>query len=325
MVVKNADTLTQGHFRDPTFDDVKAAALARGGFVHDMLNHVAAFLPAPSDSATARNLVVSFDNLSAIRDPRRMPWEANFLLGQNWSILGIMGRINDWYRHEDVWDLFDVLRREKFFERFDHVAMYGASMGGYGALTFAPAAPGCTVLAFAPQSTLDPELVPFEKRYRYGRKQGNWGGRYTDAADGVRAAKRAYILYDPMERYDRMHVERLDEPNVTTLKLPYLGHKIPLQLKRMGILKSLAVPALQGNLDEAAFHRLFRARRTSLPWMVGFLNRCLEKGHHHAGLALSEKLMENESNWKLRKQHRALQEAVAQTRSTPPKPSDAAE
>ncbi len=123
MVVKNADTLTQGHFRDPTFDDVKAAALARGGFVHDMLNHVAAFLPGPSDSATARNLVVSFDNLSGIRDPRRMPWEANFLLGQKWSILGIMGRINDCDRHEDVWDLFDVLRGEKFFERVHHVGI----------------------------------------------------------------------------------------------------------------------------------------------------------------------------------------------------------
>ncbi|GAA6188701.1 hypothetical protein NBRC116596_17640 [Litorivita sp. NS0012-18] len=312
MVVTDADTLTQGRFRDPAFNDVKASALARGGFVHDMLNHVAAYLPGPRDSDSARTLIVSFDNLSATRETRRMPWGNSFLSAQGWSIMGVMGRLNDWYRHEDVWDFFDVLRDEGFFKRFDHVAMYGASMGGYGALTFAPAAPGCTVLAFAPQSSLVTELVPFEKRYRYGRKQGDWSGRYSDAAEGVRAAKRAYIVYDPMERYDRKHVERLDGPNVTALKVPYLGHKIPPQLKRMELLKTLAVPALQGRLTEAQFHRMFRARRNSLPWLVGILDRCLQRGHYRSGLALSEKLMQSEANWKLRKQHRALQEAVAQ-------------
>jgi hypothetical protein len=184
-----------------------------------------------------------------------------------------------------------------FFAGYDHVAFYGASMGGYGAITFAPAAPGCTVMAFAPQSSLDPAVVPFERRYHV---LGDWTGRYRDAADGVRAAGRVFLAYDPMNGPDRRHVRRLMGPHVTLMPMPGVGHKLPPALQRMGILKPLALAGLEGTLDAAQFRRLYRARRQSVPWVIGLLQRAATRKHARLALRVAENEWKARGHWKLR-------------------------
>lgn len=297
---------------DP-FAPVRAAANASGGFCHEMTNHVAALLPC-----AGQRLVVSFDNLvSPKAEGARMPWGHEFLARQGWDVLGIMARRADWFRHPDLWDFFDRLRDEGFFRRYQAVSMYGASMGGFGALTFAAAAPGCTVLAMAPQSTLAPRLTPFEHRFRYACRHHDWTGRYADAAEGVRTAGRAYVLFDPMEQADAAHAARLDGPNVTLLRLPHAGHKLPPALRRMGLLKDVALPALTGGLEPSGFYRLYRQRRNSVPWLVNLLAHARQRGHLDAGLRLADTLLETRPHFKLRKERRALQAAL-DARNSPP-------
>ena len=89
-------------------------------------------------------LVVTFDNMTS-RDAHgpRNPWGWNIVESLGHSHLGVcMSRRNDWFRHPDLFDLFDRLRDQGFFEQFEDVVFYGSSMGGCGALSFAQAAPG---------------------------------------------------------------------------------------------------------------------------------------------------------------------------------------
>ncbi len=275
------------------FAAVAAEAQQRGGFCRAMTHHIAAHLPQGQ-----RRLVVSFDNLASDREKeRRYPWGHAFLASAGWDILGIMALRWDWFRHADLWDFFDDLRETGFFAAYDHVAFYGASMGAYGALTFAPAAPGCTVMAFAPQSSLDRTIVPFEKRYQV---LGDWTGRYADARDGVRAAGRAYIAYDPRMKPDLAHFRRLDGANVMALPMPGVGHKVPPALQRMGILKPLALAALEGRLDLQGFQRLYRARRQSIPWVIGLLERAAKRKHARLALRVAENQWKARGHWKLR-------------------------
>lgn len=275
------------------FTALQTDAEAQGGFFRPMTHHIAAYLPARH-----RRLVVTFDNLASDREKtRRYPWGHAFLAGAGWDVLGIIALRWDWFRHADLWDFFDAARNEGFFRRYDHVAFYGASMGGYGAITFAPAAPGCTVMAFAPQSSLDPGVVPFERRYQI---LGDWTGRYRDAADGVRAAARAYIAYDPIKTQDRLHFGRLLAPQVTPLPMPGVGHKLPPALQRMGILKPVALAGLEGTLDAAQFQRLYRARRQSVPWVIDLLARAAKRKHARLALRVAENEWKARGHWKLR-------------------------
>jgi hypothetical protein len=277
----------------PPFAAVAAEAAARGGFCRAMTHHIAAFLPDGQ-----RRLIVTFDNLASDRETeRRYPWGHAFLATKGWDMLGIMTLRNDWFRHADVWDLFDDLRENEFFKGYDHVAFYGASAGAYGALTFAPAAPGCTVVAFAPQSSLDTRLVPFEKRYQV---IGDWAGRYADAARGVHAAGRVYIGYDPWVHQDHAHAMRLLGPKVTLLPMRGAGHKVPPALQRMGILKPVAMAALDGTLDLPMFHHLYRGRRNSVPWIVSLMERAAKQKHARLALRVMEAHRAKHHHWKFR-------------------------
>jgi hypothetical protein len=287
------------------FAHLRSLAESRGGFFQDLTNHVLAYLPG-----TGRRLVVTFDNLISAKTPgNRMPWGQEYLASQGWNVLGVMVKESDWFRQDDLFDLLEELRDAGFFAQFSAVTFYGASMGGYGAATFAALAPGCTVVAFAPQSSLNTEITPFETRYRYARSRTDWTGRYADAAVGIRAAARAYILYDPMEPTDSAHVARLIGPNVTLLPMWHSGHKLPPALMRMNILKPVITPAIEGQLTPETFHQLHRARRQSVPWLTGLLTSAEKRGHYTLGLRLADRLLAETPHPKLKAARRALRDA----------------
>ena len=289
------------------FAKQRQRAADMGGFMLELEHHVLTWLPGNGE-----RLVISYDNLAAVRETEdRIIWGQKFLLDQRADILGLQIKRRDWYRDAGIITALDDLKADGFFRRFPAVSMYGSSMGGFGALAFAPLAPGCTVMSFAPQRSLDPALCPFETRYRHARLTTDWSLPYGDAAEGLRAASKVYIAFDPAEPEDRQHAAALDAPNVTFLPMRHMGHKLPPQLLKMGLLKDLSLAAFNASLTAPAFARLMRARRDSIPWRADFLARCLRTGHIRLGLALAEKMMADRPHWKIRHQKKELAAALA--------------
>lgn len=300
------------------FAAVRARAEATGGFVRDLPGHALAFLPAPGDAPrAARRLVVTFDNLASLRDPaHRAPWGQEFLAGEGWDVLGVMIKRKDWFRHPALIAAMERLAAEGFFASFGAVSAFGSSMGGFGALTFAPLYPGATILAFAPQSTLDPARAPFETRYRYARRTLPWTGAYSDAAEAARAAGRIYLAYDPHMPEDAAHAGRLAGPNTIPLRMPHLGHKLPPALLRMGTLKPVARGALQGALDLATFHTHMRARFASPAYVEALLARAAARGHGALALRAADRMMAERPHWKIGRQRRGLRATLARVGDT---------
>jgi hypothetical protein len=278
-------------------------AATKGAFFLELPNHVLTYLPGQG-----QRLVVSWDNLAAFRDggDLREPWGQTFLQAQGWDVMGVMIKRKDWYRDADLIAALESLRDDGFFRRFPAVSMYGSSMGAFAALAFAPLAPGCTVLAFAPQTSLDPAVVPFEARYPAALRITDWSLPYSDAAAGAPSAARAYVAYDPHEREDRLHVDRLQGPNIIRLPMRHMGHKLPPALMKMKALKPVSLAALAGDLTPAAFARTLRARREAMPWVIDLLNRAGERGHARLALPVADKLLAQSPHWKLRHARRAL-------------------
>lgn len=252
-------------------------------------------------------LVVTFDNLDIAMTKRedRRPWGHAFIEAQGWSMLGVLAGGWTWYREPWVCGQFDDLRDGGFFKGFRRVVFYGASMGGYAACAFSPAAPGCDVVAISPQSTVDKSVVPWETRYKVVWDR-DFTGPYGDAALVSAAARQVSLLYDPYEPLDAAHAARFAHDNVQHLRAPLLGHRLGSSLNQMGILSPIILGALSGTLDKAEFYRMLRARRDSPRYQRELFNRAVDRGHRDLARRLGAHILTRNPNRAVRRGLEAL-------------------
>lgn len=217
-------------------------------------------------------LFVSFDNLSNVNDNStdRVPWAYKFARDLSVSHLGVMAHGKMWYRDADLIARMEKLRDDGFFDPFERVVFAGSSMGAFAALVFASLVPGAHVLAFNPQSTLDPDIVPWEDRYWIGQRQ-DWSLPLSDAKETVKAAGTVSVFYDPYFAPDRQHFERLAGPNVTGYKCWFSNHKSAVFLRKIDALKPVMIAGVLGELTPDLFYALYRRRR-ELRWYAGALS-----------------------------------------------------
>jgi len=254
--------------------EVAKELAGREGFFSNLSEH--SFLYVPRGDT----LVVTFDNLDIAMTKReeRRPWGYGFIEAQGWSMLGVMANGWTWFRHQEVTAKFEELRDSGFFGQFARVVFYGASMGGYAAAAFAAAAPGSTVFAISPQSTLDKTLVPWEMRYKKVWER-DFSGPFGDAAEASRAAGDVHIMFDPYVAPDAAHAARFTGGNVTFWRCPLLGHRLGSSLQQMGILQEVARGAIAGALTPHQFHRLLRKRHGFPRFQRELANLALDRGH----------------------------------------------
>ncbi|PCD75751.1 hypothetical protein [Pseudothioclava arenosa] len=209
-----------------------------------------------------RKLMVTFDNLHNVgnKELARNPWAASFCRDRGYSHLGVLAQHPDWYRDPKLIQFFAGLAKNGFFKRFDKVVFAGTSMGAFGALSFCEHAPGATVLAFSPQSSLHKGLVPWEPRFAKGTA-ADWTLPGSDAAETARSAGKVYLVYDHFHELDRRHAKRFEGANIVRLKAFGMGHKSALVAHRMGLLKTLMTEAMEGEIAPLAFYRGIRARK----------------------------------------------------------------
>jgi pimeloyl-ACP methyl ester carboxylesterase len=255
----------------------------KSGFYRDLGRHFAVYVPRGS------TCVVTFDNLKSRDQPApRFPWGHDFCERKNYSQLGIMmTRRNDWFRQRPLCDFFDELSQNGFFDQFDDVVFYGSSMGGYGALTYAASCPSARAVAFSPQTSLSPAAVPWENRYRRGYDRGDWSiERYADAAETINQYKEASIFYDPYFKIDRLHANRLQQPNVNHFRCPFMGHKVPRMLLHMGVLDEVVTGAIEGTLEATQFYTLLRLRRDYIGYFRSLSLLAIEENKSLGQLAI---------------------------------------
>lgn len=234
--------------------------------------HFAAFLEEDS------TLLVTFETVQGIRalseNAQPLGWE--MVKAYGWSHLCLASEGDTWFRDPEVIAFVDRLIDDGFFDEFERVLFYGAGPCGYAAAAFSVAAPGSTVVAIQPQATLDPRITEWDDRFVEMRRT-DFTERYGYAPDMLDAADRAFVLYDPEQPIDAMHAALFTKPNVTKLRLPYMGGALQTSLMEMDILFDLLTDAGDGALDEAAFFQLYRARRSYPPYLRNLM-AALEAG-----------------------------------------------
>jgi len=215
-------------------------------------------------------LLVGFESLASLlaQTEDQLPGQSHLSRTQRiaaargWSSLTLVADGPTWFRDPAVWAFFDRLVDDTFFEDFDRVVFHGAGMGGYAAAAHAVAAPGCTILAIAPQATLDPELTEWDRRFPAARRL-DFTSRYGFAPDMADGCARLFLLYDPLSQIDAAHAALFRGPHVMRLRARGAGRDPADELSRLNILRPLIDAACTGTLNAHRFARLWRARRES--------------------------------------------------------------
>lgn len=227
------------------------------------------------------SLVVSFDNLASLDHPYpRAPWLYRHLGLLGCSFLGVQSYAKDWFRTDDPAAMIAALAKAGFFMGFDRVVFAGASMGGFGALNFAPLVAGAEVLAFSPQSTMQRAIAPFEARFPWAVRNSDWTRpEFLDAAAAIPHIPKVTLLYDPHIREDLLHAKRLSGPNVTHVKLAYCTHeaiRVVVHCEGIGILLE---DILRHGAPSPRFWQAYRARRHIRKWARAFALALGARGH----------------------------------------------
>lgn len=237
-------------------------------------DHMVVFLDA------GPNLLVTFETAVNIRkhNADAAPLGFRFAQHEGWSTLSIIAREESWFRDPAIYGYIDRLVDDGFFEDFDKVVFHGSHSGAYAAAAYSVAAPGCTVLAYSPQATLDPRIAGFDGRFIEQRRT-DFSNRYGYAPDMIEATDHAYIVFDPSQRFDAIHAALFTRSNVTKLRCPNMGGRLDVMFAAMDIEDDLLRAAMDGTLNLVSFAQMIRARRTQKGYLRALYKKAFQTGH----------------------------------------------
>ena len=217
-------------------------------------------------------LLVTFETMDSIRARTHsdVPLGWDLAMDNTWSQLCLMSHGETFFRHRAVYQFFDGLVDDGFFDAFDRVVFYGAETCGYAAAAFSVAAPGATVVAISPLATLDPRVCEWDDRFLHMRRT-SFTDRYGFAPDMVEAAAQAFVLYDPEIEPDAMHAALFRGRNVARIRCRHMGNQIETFFRRMELLQPLMNTAMAGRLRLSDFHAASRERKFYLPYLRALL------------------------------------------------------
>lgn len=190
--------------------------------------------------------VVTFDNYGLGPGFDRPGFGEAFLQSQGVSAIHIMGCKDDWYQYPEMVEACAAVREA--VAGAERVMTYGSSMGGYAALRFAEAVGANAILALSPQYSIQREHVPQENRWQEDAERIEW---QDFSHHPIRTQAKALVILDSLGP-DRWQGERIaQDSDATLIELPHAGHPVTTYLSEIGLLTSIVLKALNGDLDPA--------------------------------------------------------------------------
>jgi tetratricopeptide (TPR) repeat protein len=240
-------------------------------------------VPAGDESIWA----VTFDHYRNEGGLDREGFGEEFLRERGISAIHFLCRGNDWYQYDDLLTACAAARTRLCGVR--RVATYGSSMGAYAAIRMADALGATAVLALAPQYSIDPAKVPWERRWLQDGADIAW----RKEIDGpIRCAAIPYVVFDPISD-DLRHVEQIERDiAIHRIAIPFGRHPVTTYLSDTGLLAPLTLSVLTGEGDPIGLMRAGRARRKTSAFYLAELARAQPASRLKTAAALARRSVE---------------------------------
>jgi tetratricopeptide (TPR) repeat protein len=190
-------------------------------------------------------------------------WADRFVEKAGLSAFGFVSRRPNWFPAASMRRAAEAIAPH--LAEYPERVLYGHSQGGYAALKYSALLGAGTIISSCPQATIDPREVPDDQRFhRFFRPELHAGMHIGAGVAGADVAGTAFILYDPFDGVDAMHVRRI---------LPWVpqARLVPVYLTQHS-----AIVAFAGT--EPGLELIEACRRDDLPGLKALARRC--RRHH---------------------------------------------
>lgn len=151
-----------------------------------------------------------------------------FLKQSDLNVMFVADRETSWYNTIDIEKIKSKLNNQE-------VVTLGNSMGGYNAMQFANDINVAKAIAFAPQYSIHPDIVPDENRWRkYAKKIKQW--RYKHLMFNNTTEYYIFAGYATEEMY---HINMIPQQKNIHKFIAKGGHSVSRKLKENGVLYPL--------------------------------------------------------------------------------------
>ncbi len=225
------------------------------------------FFDGPAMRATLSNpgqdrLYVSFGQNHDQPGRFLNPPQSKRFINQGFTHLHVQSLHNDWFINVDTKPLARALRN--LAGGFEYRCAMGLSMGGYGVLRYAKAMSCDAFLVIAPQFSIHPDQVRFEKRFLE-----NAHGFDPELGDLKRFATRCRgaVMVDPFRRHDLHHARMILRhfKDTSLVSLPFSGHNALRCYREGGTYNWLRDQLMTGLRDRDKLSGKFKLARRSSP------------------------------------------------------------
>jgi hypothetical protein len=201
--------------------------------------------------------IVSFSGIGMKMGGAQIEEFRKSLAGTSHDIYYVKDKSRHWY-NSSFDRISDLLNRDMARRKIRHVLTLGNSMGGFGAIAFAGRLRGChSAIAFAAQSSVDPSIVPWDRRYRkFTDSVTEWAG--LDAAKLLVPSVNYTLFFGDVSPIDTRHARRMAQTgrrNMSIYVMVGAGHGVAGFLKRQGVLHELVQTLISqkgGRFDASA-------------------------------------------------------------------------
>jgi len=200
---------------------------------------------------------VTFDSYTDNRTLGRPGFGEDYFRRRRIDAIHVLSRNNHWYQYPELPDALAAVAAAT--AGYDKVIAYGSSMGGFAALQYGAACKAQVGIALSPQYSVDPAIVPFDRRWAKDV------ARIAFRGDVSPPLPTQYIVYDPCDAYDLPHFELFAARSPTHgIAVPHGGHPVGGYLVETDMLGLLLESIESATLDPVGFtHELRRRRRRS--------------------------------------------------------------
>lgn len=198
---------------------------------------------------------VTFEAHNTDPDPERNAFGEKFLHDHGFTAYHVLANDNFWFQYPEMEAAIAAVRAD--IAPGTELVGYAVSMGAYAAIRFAGLLGAARILAFSPQYSIDPKVIPWDKRWdRLFDRPREVLWEHLMAPRGVPI----YLFYDPHNR-DRHHVRLYDRAaDIVRVRVPYAGHATVIVMLQCGLLGQAVLDVAENRFDARAFQREVDAR-----------------------------------------------------------------
>lgn len=197
---------------------------------------------------------VTFDSYTDNRTLDRPGFGEAYFRSRGVDAIHVLSRDNHWYQYAELPGAIAAIAAAT--AGYGRVIAYGSSMGGFAALRYGSACGATVGLALSPQFSVDPAIVPFDRRW------ADDVARILFRGDDVAPLATQYVVYDPRDPHDRRHFDLFAAHSPTRgIPIPHGGHPVGGYLVETDMLRRLLGHVEAGGFDHKAFARELRHRR----------------------------------------------------------------